>query len=63
MCSHEGRIAVMLMDPFHKGQHSPRKAQSIGDKLAAFSFRSLARNLSDEETLFGSFISQRISIF
>lgn len=54
---------MMLMDPFHKGQHSPRKAQSIGDKLAAFSFRSLARNLSNEENLFGSFISQRISIF
>lgn len=53
---------MMLMDPFDKGQQSPRKAQSFGDKLAAFLSRSLARFLSDEVNLSGSFISQRTSI-
>ena len=54
---------MMLLDRFNKGQHSPRTAQSFGDKLATFSPQSLARNFSDEVKLPGSFISERTILF
>lgn len=50
-CSHGGRIIVMLLVRFTKGQRSPRTCLAFGDHFASFSPHPLARKFLDEGRL------------